>query len=236
MSPQRTHGWLKGIYLCFSGRESGIELLFTRARSSRVGNASPEKLNPDQTSFKMISPTVTGALATASGPIFQVRKLPEVEGNVHHFHRQARKFLQNLAPPQPKTPASACLRHPRLAQVKTDGIPGTSCRLQPDFTLSEFYFLFPSQELLIILTNHLSVPGECGWGCGFRWGVRWSSLNAIFGATWFRGLGGLGGSTIKNLISSLRQTATGLKKRKKDRNVLLQFWGGGGGVQSNVRV
>jgi len=26
--------------------------------------------------------------------------------------------------------------------VKTDGIPGTSCRLKPDLTLSEFLFLF----------------------------------------------------------------------------------------------
>ena len=45
MSPWRTRDWLKGIYLCFSGRESGIELLFFYksqiSRSSWVGSASP---------------------------------------------------------------------------------------------------------------------------------------------------------------------------------------------------
>lgn len=34
LSPQRARCWLKGIYLCFSGRQSGIDLLFTRARSA----------------------------------------------------------------------------------------------------------------------------------------------------------------------------------------------------------
>lgn len=148
------------------------------------------------------------------------------------------KTCQKISPKLGAIPTkNSCFRnlhHPRLAHVKTDGIPGTSCRLKPDFTLSEFYF-FSFTGAADNFDKSFVCPGGVWLGCGFRWGVRRSSLNAIFGATWFRGLGGLGGSTIKSLISSLRQTATGLKKRKKDRNILLMFWEGeGGGCSSQI--
>lgn len=83
------------------GEKSGIKLLFTRARSSGVGSASPpthpmKKLNPDQTSFKMISPTVIGSCKPSKISKFYFvfcfvlseRKLLEANAKAHRPHRQ----------------------------------------------------------------------------------------------------------------------------------------------------
>lgn len=62
-----------------------------------MGSAAPEKLNPNQTSVKMISSTLTGALTTATNQfgfffLFSLRKakkLLEVRGNLHYSYRLA---------------------------------------------------------------------------------------------------------------------------------------------------
>lgn len=159
MSPRRTHGWLKGIYLCFSQKESGIELLFLQEPDQQVllgGQCCPRKAEPKpdipQNDFihnHWCADDCNQSKISIFFLIFiflrKARKLLEVEGNVHRSNRHVWRFLQNLAPSQPKNSRLGSLHHPRLAQVKTDGIPETSCRLKPDFTLSEFVF-FPCIE------------------------------------------------------------------------------------------
>lgn len=136
----------------------------------------------------------------------------KVKGNFQHFNRHARKFLQNLVPSQPK---NSCLRsphHARLAQVKTDDIRRPSCRLKPDFTLSELFFVLQR-------TCWWFWQIFCLWlGCGCRWGVKRSSLNAIFDASGSRVWGpwGGGGSAIQGFGLFVQQTTPGLKGRNEN--------------------
>lgn len=151
------------------------------SRFSRVGIAATEKLNPNQTSFRIISSTITGALTPATDPKQAPFKTEKQEncfsgGERPPFQQACPKISPNLGALPTKCSSLHCVRHPRLAQVKTDGIPGTSCRLKPDFTFQESFI--SSQNLLMVLTNNPSDPHLVPQAQRFR-GLRGSVIQGL---------------------------------------------------------
>lgn len=65
-----------------------------------MGSAAPEKLNPNQTSFKMISSTITGALSSATNPrkafFFVKEKRENCGGELPPFRQTSLKISPKL--------------------------------------------------------------------------------------------------------------------------------------------